>query len=125
MGKRKGEKKDGKKPKARAKDKAAGSSKSAAGTAAGEARKVADKGPGKTPVATNKPASAAESTARRTPVARKATGATARVSAELRRQIIADLAYFLAEQRRTGKDDGVDDWLQAEKAVDRVLAALG
>lgn len=59
------------------------------------------------------------------PAAAKATGnraasaSNATVDEEQRRQLIAEVAYDLAEQRGFGGEGCVDDWLQAEKIVDR------
>jgi hypothetical protein len=46
------------------------------------------------------------------------------VSAEERREMIAVAAYFLAEQRGFAPDGAADDWLQAERQIDRMLDAI-
>ena len=43
------------------------------------------------------------------------------LSAEQRRQMIAEAAYYLAEKRGFQGGDPVDDWLKAEVQVDKNL----
>ena len=45
------------------------------------------------------------------------------VSAEMRRTMIAEAAYYIAEQRGFGTGREVEDWLLAEKQVDATLCA--
>lgn len=45
-----------------------------------------------------------------------------RVNAEEREQMIAEAAYFRAEQRGFTPGGELDDWLEAELAIDRMLA---
>lgn len=45
------------------------------------------------------------------------------ISEELRRQMVAEAAYFRAERRRSGDGDEVEDWLEAEREIDAGLAA--
>ena len=129
MGKKKDEKKGGKKARTRARNndkaKVARDGKVKTKGAAAPLTAVAGNSKAITAAATKKTGTATKKTPRRPTTARKTAGAWARVSPELRHRVIADLAYFLAERRRAGKDDSVDDWLEAERAVDRVLRALG
>jgi hypothetical protein len=46
------------------------------------------------------------------------------VTAEERRRMIAETAYFLAQERNFMGGDPVSDWLEAERRVDRQLWAL-
>jgi len=46
------------------------------------------------------------------------------VSAEERSEMIAVAAYFLAERRGFAPDGAADDWLQAERQIDRMLLAI-
>jgi predicted nucleic acid-binding Zn-ribbon protein len=46
-----------------------------------------------------------------------------RVSEELRRQMVAEAAYFRAERRGFDSGDELDDWLEAEREVDAALHA--
>ena len=43
------------------------------------------------------------------------------VSAELRQQMIAEAAYYLAEKRSFQGGDPVNDWLEAERIIDQAL----
>jgi Protein of unknown function (DUF2934) len=45
------------------------------------------------------------------------------VSAEVRRLMICEAAYYLAEQRSFEVGHELNDWLAAEEQVDRALAA--
>lgn len=45
------------------------------------------------------------------------------VTAEMRRAMIAEAAYYIAEQRGFGSEREVEDWLLAEKQVDAALSA--
>ncbi|HVS77262.1 MAG TPA: DUF2934 domain-containing protein [Steroidobacteraceae bacterium] len=45
------------------------------------------------------------------------------VSAETRRAMIAEAAYYIAEQRGFGYGCEVEDWLLAEKQIDGALSA--
>lgn len=47
----------------------------------------------------------------------------ASVTAEMRRAMIAQAAYYIAEQRGFGDGRDVEDWLLAEKQVDATLSA--
>ncbi len=46
------------------------------------------------------------------------------VSAEERGKMIAVAAYYLAEQRGFSADGAIDDWLEAEQRIDRLLEAM-
>ncbi|MBK1704914.1 DUF2934 domain-containing protein [Halochromatium glycolicum] len=46
------------------------------------------------------------------------------VSPEERSEMIAVAAYFLAEQRGFTPDGATDDWLTAERQIDRLLDAI-
>ena len=127
MSKQDKSKKDGakKKRKARAKDKAAGKkaagakAKAAAGQGGDGAKKMR-----KAKAAKRPEAPAATTGGRPFTAGRKTGSAAARASGDLRHRLIAELAYYLAEQRRAATADALEDWLQAEKAVDRLLDAL-
>jgi len=43
------------------------------------------------------------------------------VTAELRHQMIAEAAYYLAEKRNFQGGDPVNDWLEAETIIDQAL----
>ncbi|MGB5395834.1 MAG: DUF2934 domain-containing protein [Gammaproteobacteria bacterium] len=43
------------------------------------------------------------------------------ISAEQRRQMIAEAAYYLAEKRGFQGGSPVDDWLKAEHQIDKIL----
>ncbi|MDE2052551.1 MAG: DUF2934 domain-containing protein [Gammaproteobacteria bacterium] len=45
------------------------------------------------------------------------------VTADTRRAMIAEAAYYIAEQRGFGSDREVEDWLLAEKQVEAALSA--
>jgi len=47
------------------------------------------------------------------------TGRTRKPNPETRRQMIAEAAYYRAERRGFVSDDTVQDWLEAEKEIDR------
>ena len=47
-----------------------------------------------------------------------ATGATARIDPEVRRQMVAAEAYFRAERRGFAAGQEVEDWIAAESVVD-------
>jgi hypothetical protein len=47
----------------------------------------------------------------------------ASVTAEVRQAMIAEAAYYIAEQRGFGEGRGLEDWLLAEKQVDAKLTA--
>lgn len=49
------------------------------------------------------------------------TTAAVTVSAELRHQMIAEAAYYLAEKRNFQGGDPVNDWLEAEAIIDQAL----
>lgn len=72
------------------------------------------------------PGGAAASTARprirKTP-AEAAAPVAAAVPDELRRQWIAEAAYYLAERRGFCNGSPEADWLQAEADIDRMLAS--
>ena len=53
------------------------------------------------------------------PRAKKAYG----VSAEERRRLIAEAAYFKAERRGFPKDGALEDWVEAEAEIDALLDA--
>ena len=44
------------------------------------------------------------------------------VTAQIRRAMIAEAAYYIAEQRGFGDGREVEDWLIAERQIDAVLA---
>jgi hypothetical protein len=44
------------------------------------------------------------------------------VTAEMRQAMIAEAAYYIAEQRGFGSGRDVDDWLLAEKRIDAALS---
>lgn len=44
------------------------------------------------------------------------------VTAEMRRAMIAEAAYYIAEQRGFGSGCEVEDWLLAEKRIDAALS---
>ena len=46
------------------------------------------------------------------------------ISAEERQGLIAEAAYYIAEQRGFQGDLSMDDWLQAEAEVDAQFAAM-
>ena len=46
------------------------------------------------------------------------------VEPEVREIMIAEAAYYIAERRGFEPGAEVDDWLEAESAIDRLLAAL-
>jgi hypothetical protein len=52
----------------------------------------------------------------------KKSPATAKIAPEQRRQMIAEAAYYIAEQRGFYGGDTVRDWLLAETEIDRRLA---
>lgn len=45
------------------------------------------------------------------------------VTAEIRRSMIAEAAYYIAEQRGFGCGRDMEDWLLAEKQIDAALSA--
>lgn len=45
------------------------------------------------------------------------------MSAQARRQMIAEAAYFCAERRQFAPGFEVEDWLAAERAIDALLAS--
>jgi Protein of unknown function (DUF2934) len=46
------------------------------------------------------------------------------VEPELREVMIAEAAYYIAERRSFEPGAALDDWLEAEAAIDQLLAAL-
>jgi len=46
---------------------------------------------------------------------------TVNISAEQRQKMIAEAAYYLAEQRGFDGGDPIADWLQAESQIDQQL----
>jgi hypothetical protein len=46
------------------------------------------------------------------------------VAPELRELMIAEAAYYIAERRGFEPGGELDDWLEAESEIDRLLAAL-
>lgn len=73
---------------------------------------------------------ASSSTAADQPAAPKPTkpnlllsGSVAPVTAEVRRAMIAEAAYYIAEQRGFGYGRDVEDWLLAEDQIDTTLSA--
>lgn len=46
---------------------------------------------------------------------------TGEITPDLRHQMIAEAAYLRAEQRGFSAGDPMDDWLNAEREVDRLL----
>ncbi len=70
--------------------------------------------------------SASKKTARKKTSARSVEAATSnpslqKIDPEHRRRMIAETAYFIAEQRGFVGGSPLDDWLQAEVLVDRLL----
>lgn len=63
-------------------------------------------------------------TRQRKGVPRPVPAPVAAVDAAARRQMIAEAAYYLAEQRGFHGDDPRSDWLLAEAAIDRMLEEL-
>ena len=55
------------------------------------------------------------------PRAKKANG----VSAEERRRLIAEAAYFKAERRGFAEGGELDDWVEAEAEIDALLKPRG
>ncbi len=55
-----------------------------------------------------------------TPVVRINGSESVSLDSEARRAMIAEKAYFLAEQRRFEPGHELDDWLSAEREVERV-----
>lgn len=54
----------------------------------------------------------------------RAAAPPARISAEQRRRMIAEAAYYKALTRQLeGSGDAVADWLEAEREIDEKLAA--
>lgn len=45
------------------------------------------------------------------------------ISAQVRQAMIAEAAYFRAQQRQFAPGFDVDDWLAAEQAIDELLSA--
>jgi hypothetical protein len=45
------------------------------------------------------------------------------VTAQTRRTMIAEAAYYMAEQRGFAQGGDIEDWLRAEKQIDAVLSA--
>ena len=72
----------------------------------------------KTTVTTKKPPRATPSRATEAPARPLITG---EITPQLRHQMIAEAAYIRAEQRGFDAGDPMDDWLQAEREVDRLL----
>ena len=62
---------------------------------------------------------AAGKTSAKQPRAKKANG----VSAEERRRLIAEAAYFKAERRGFPEDGALEDWVEAEAEIDALLDA--
>jgi len=48
-----------------------------------------------------------------------------RVSAEERQRMIAEAAYFRAQQRGFAGGDSLDDWLAAERQIDQASSSAG
>jgi len=53
------------------------------------------------------------------------TRASAFIEPHRRQAMVAEAAYFLAERRAFDPGHDVDDWLQAEQQIDRLLAGNG
>lgn len=71
---------------------------------------------------TTKAASAAKTTRKTQKVISELVELTeSLVSDEERREMIAEAAYFLAEQRGFDPSEQVNDWLEAERSVDEML----
>ncbi|MFA7386314.1 MAG: DUF2934 domain-containing protein [Thiohalobacteraceae bacterium] len=69
------------------------------------------------------PAPAKNPTKAATAVRKPSNGKTPReLSAELRREMIAEAAYLRAERRGFSAGDPTEDWLEAEREVDLLLA---
>ncbi len=76
------------------------------------------------------PAAAAGDNARTGPGAKSGPGqnlllgsSLTPVTAETRRHMIAEAAYYMAEQRGFAQGGDIEDWLLAEKQIDAVISA--
>jgi len=65
--------------------------------------------------------SASKKTSTRPAKAATSTASLKKIDPEHRRRMIAETAYFIAEQRGFEGGSPLDDWLQAEVLVDRLL----
>lgn len=68
---------------------------------------------------------AAPKTRAQAPKKTAATSAAGEAPVELRRQWIAEAAYYIAERRGFAGGSTEDDWRQAEAEIDRLLAGSG
>lgn len=72
-------------------------------------------------------AAAGTSTAAGSPAESRPNGlitcSAAPMTAEARREMIAEAAYYIAEQRGFGDGHDVENWLLAEKQIDAALSA--
>jgi hypothetical protein len=50
-------------------------------------------------------------------------GSLAPVTAQTRRRMIAEAAYYMAQQRGFAQGGEIEDWLLAEKQIDAVISA--
>jgi Protein of unknown function (DUF2934) len=64
------------------------------------------------------------SQARANPASATPLGEAATITAEQRRHMIAEAAYYLAEQRVFHGGDPAQDWLQAEAEIDHRLLGM-
>lgn len=65
--------------------------------------------------------------ANKEPVAKAANGlanAGRQITAEERHRMIAEAAYFIALQRGFAEGDAFDDWVAAERQIDRTLLVV-
>ena len=69
-----------------------------------------------------KPAAEKKVAAKAAPRGRKPTGKPTIVAPEQRRQLVQVAAYFIAERRGFGSGREVEDWLEAEAEVERMLS---
>ena len=56
---------------------------------------------------------------------KKSAAPTTRLTPEERRRMIAEAAYYLAERRGFAPGAELDDWLEAERSIDRMRAVSG
>jgi len=70
-----------------------------------------------------KPATNAKKAADKTPTAQQAadSASTQRIDQDYRRRMIAEASYYIAERHGFVNNSPVDDWLEAEVLVDRLI----
>jgi len=58
-----------------------------------------------------------------TPAAQRAAGSafTQKIDSDYRRQMIAEASYYIAERHGFVNNSPVDDWLEAEALIDRLI----